>query len=361
MSYSLGIGGSERQLTEVAKAVDRDLFEVHVGCLRAGGMRAGELRADGIPILELPVTSFASASALAGATRLLSYIRREGIRLVHSFDVPLNIFAAPVAWLARKPVVLTSQRAHRSLTPGLYHRLLRITDRMADGIVVNCEYMQRHLMEDERVPAGKIHLCYNGIDLRKFGAGPRAEHPVLAGASVVIGTVCALRPEKGLGTLAAAFAEIARDDDGARLVIAGSGPELPRLQAQVRDLGVSERCAFIPETDRVPDWLRAIDIFVMPSLSEAFSNSLMEAMACGCCAVASRVGGNPELIGGGDRGGLFEAGQTADLAALLRRLIEDPARRMALGGAAREYIQSGFSIERSVAHMQRIYIDRLSR
>jgi glycosyltransferase involved in cell wall biosynthesis len=359
MTYSLGIGGSERQMAEVAKAIDRDRFEPHVGCLHSDGLRGEELRAAGVPILRLPITSFGSYRALLGAWQLRRYIRERKIELVHCFDVPMNIFAAPVAWLMRTPVVLTSQRADRLLTPGLYHRLLRVTDRLADGIVVNCQFMKRHLMNDERVPERLIEVCYNGVDTQVFQPGPANTHPRLAEASVVIGVVCALRPEKGLGTLVAAFARVAKDQPGARLLIVGSGPELSRLLAQAKELGVFDLCAFIPATDEVAGWLRTIDIFVLPSLSEALSNSLMEAMACGCCVVASNVGGNPELTGASERGLLFEAGNVEDLTAVLKPLIQDRERRQQLAAAAGKFIRSGFSTGTSVTRMQEIYSGHL--
>jgi glycosyltransferase involved in cell wall biosynthesis len=359
MTYSLGIGGSERQMAEVAKALDRSRFEVHAGCFHADGMRAGELRAAGIPILQLPVTSFASYSAVEGAQLMMRYIRERRIQLVHSFDVPLNIFGAPVAWLARKPVVLTSQRAHRHLTPGLFHRLLRVTDKLTNGIVVNCEYMRRHLLEDEKVPARMIHLCYNGIDTEVFrpkSAGERAAvHAGLENASVVIGVLCALRPEKGLETLVAGFAPVARENDGARLLIVGSGPEKDNLQKQAEALGVADRCIFVPATDQAAQWLRAMDIFVLPSLSEAFSNALMEAMACGCSVVASNVGGNPELAGDPRRGVLFKAGDADDLTGVLRALIADPERRKSLAAEGSAFLRNGFSIAASATRMAGIY------
>ncbi len=365
MTHSLGIGGSERQMAEVAKALDRSRFEAHAGCFHAEGMRANELRASGVPILELPVTSFASYSAVEGARLLLRYIREHEIELVHSFDVPLNVFAAPVGWLARKPVVLTSQRAHRLLTPGLYHRLLRVTDRLTDGIVVNCEFMRRHLLEDEKVPARMVHLCYNGIDIEAFQ--PRsmeasaATHPQLEGASAVVGVVCALRPEKGLDTLIAGFAAIAGEHPAARLLIVGSGPERDRLGQQARSLGIEGQCVFVPTTNEVARWLRAIDIFVLPSLSEAFSNALMEAMACGCCVVASNVGGNPELAGDPRLGSLFEAGNPVSLSNLLRELIPNSQLRNERGAAASKFIREGFSIQASALRMAEIYWSYLSQ
>ena len=98
----------------------------------------------------------------------------------------------------------------------------------------------------------------------------------------------------------------------------GSGSCLADLQGRATALGIHPDCVFEPATQRVPDWLNAIDIFVLPSLSEALSNSLMEAMACGCCVAASRVGGNPELVAHGETGMLFEPRDAAGLAEVLR-------------------------------------------
>src|SRR5580765_2731200 len=90
MARELGLGGSERQLAEIALALDRDRFDPHVGCFTAVGFRAQELRDAGVPILELGVRSLVSGSAFSGAWRMGRYLRRHRIRLVHAFDVPLD-------------------------------------------------------------------------------------------------------------------------------------------------------------------------------------------------------------------------------------------------------------------------------
>ena len=136
MVRALGMGGTERQAAEIAKFLDRGKFAPHVACFHEG-FRAAELRQAGVPILCLPVRSFLSPGAVAAGWRLGRYMRRERIRLVHTFDYPLNCFGVPVARAFRIPVVLSSQRADRALNPPGFRRLLRLTDRMVDGIVVN--------------------------------------------------------------------------------------------------------------------------------------------------------------------------------------------------------------------------------
>jgi L-malate glycosyltransferase len=354
MVRALGMGGSERQAAEVAKFLDRAKFSPHVACFHEG-FRAVELRHAGVPVLRLHVDSFLSPQAAAAAWRLGRYLRHERIRLVHAFDTPLNCFGVPVARAFRIPVVLSSQRADRALNQPASNRLLRLTDRMVDGIVVNCEAVRAHLTNGENVPASLIHVCPNGIDSTVFHQTARARPPALADASLIIGVVCVLRPEKGLATLLESFAAVRHMDEGLRLVIVGSGESLGQLQELSRKLRIDARCHFEPAVGDVAPWLRAIDIFVLPSLSEALSNSLMEAMACGCAVIASDTGGNPELVSDLETGLLFPAGDSAALADKLRMLVSSSDLRTALARAGAARMAAEFSIASSVARFERLY------
>jgi L-malate glycosyltransferase len=356
MARELGLGGTERQLAEIALALDRDQFEPHVGCFTGGGFRARELREAGVPILELGVRSLVSPSAVAGARRMGAYLARHEIGLVHAFDVPLDLFAVPVARWYRTPVVLSSQRAHRDLTPGVRRHLLRVMDRIVDGVVVNSRAVARQLAEQDGVPASMVRLAYNGLDTRVFRReGERAALP-WGEAAAVIGTVCALRPEKGLHILMEAFRKVKAARRGVKLVIVGSGPMLAELAA-----GGDADCHFQPAERNVAPWLRAMDIFVLPSLSEALSNSLMEAMGCGCCPVASDTGGNPELVKDGETGLLFPVGDAEALAERLALLLDGPAYRRRLAAQAARRIEEHFTREQAARAMGEIYQEFLAR
>jgi glycosyltransferase involved in cell wall biosynthesis len=355
MARELDLGGSERQLAETALWLDRALFRPHVACFRPGGIRARELKRAGVPVLELGVRSLVSRSAFSGARRLGRYLRRHRIQVVHAFDVPSVLFAVPVARLYSVPVVLSSQRAHRALTPGFTRHLLRLTDRLADGIVVNSQAVARELIGEDGIPRSLLHLAYNGIDTGRFRQeGYRAALP-WSEPRLVIGVACALRPEKGLFTLLDAFARVQERWPQARLLIVGSGPMAGLLEERAGRLRLGSACHFQPAVEEVAPWLRAMDIFVLPSLSEALSNSLMEAMACGCCAVASEVGGNPELVEHGRTGLLFPAGDSRALAAALESLIGSGALRHHLAEAGAAFIRDGFSSQAAARRMGRIY------
>src|SRR5438105_11086338 len=142
MVRELGPGGTERQAAEVARFLDRKKFTPHVVCFHEG-IRAEELRRAGVKILRLHLKSFFSTSAVRAALEFRSFLRREKIRLVHTFDYPMNCFGVPVARWARIPIVLSSQRAHRGLNPPHFNRMLRITARMVNAVVTNCDAMRR--------------------------------------------------------------------------------------------------------------------------------------------------------------------------------------------------------------------------
>jgi glycosyltransferase involved in cell wall biosynthesis len=352
VARELGLGGSERQLAETALALDRSRWSPHVACFQAGGFRARELADAGVPVFELGLRSLVSPSVIGAAARLGRYIRRHDIQLVHAFDVPADLFAVPAARFYRVPAVLASQRAHRALTPGATRHLLRLTDRIADAIVVNSKAVARELTNQDGVPPSMIRLAYNGLDTTVFQPdGARAQLPSAGGGGPVIGVVCALRPEKGLPLLLDAFAKVRRG----KLLIVGSGPMLAELEARARSLSLGDRCHFEPAQKDVAAWLRVIDIFALPSLSEALSNSLLEAMGCGCCTIASDTGGNPELVEHGVTGLLFPSGDAAALAERLRTVLDDAALRERLAASATQRAHRDFAREVAAARMAQIY------
>ncbi|HEY7304975.1 MAG TPA: glycosyltransferase family 4 protein [Bryobacteraceae bacterium] len=350
----LGSGGIERDVAKLALSLDRSRFCCHVAAYQAEGVRASELRAAGVPILRLDVPNLKSTRALRTAIQFGGFLRKNRIKLVHAWDASV-VFAAPLARLLRVPVILSSVLGHRDLLDARSRKQFQSTDRLVDAIVVNCEAMRKHLIQDCSVSPGHIELCYNGVNTGEFYPADVAKPEPVSSASFVIGAVCVLRAEKNLELLQEAFARIAPLVPNSKLLLVGSGPELPKLQANGRRLEIQNHCIFAPAVPAVAPFLRAIDIFVSCSISEAFSNSVLEAMACGCCVVGSRVGGTPELIADGERGLLFESGNVEELVAKLTMLVKDASLRKRLAANAAAFASYSLSMERNVQCMSRIY------
>jgi glycosyltransferase involved in cell wall biosynthesis len=359
MARELDSGGCERDLTRFAKAVNRERFEPHVACFRPGGLRFEELKAAGVPVTCFSVQSLVGVSGISGAIDMHRYLRRHRIGLVHAFDAPTGLFAAPVALSLRVPII-ESNLWFRDAIHGRLRHGLRFLDRVADAIMVNSSAVKQQLVRDEGVSADRIHLCYNGVDISIFKPEPTPRPHAVQNATLVIGSVCGLRAEKRLDRLIEAFASVRPLMPGMKLLIVGSGAMLPSLQALNQKLGLQDACIFEPSTRDVAKWMCSIDIFVLPSDTESFPNGVLEAMACGCAVIGSRVGGVPELIEEGRSGLLFDTKTPDSLAEALEKLIQDGSLRKRLAEAAAARASVWFSLARSVDCIETMYEKVLS-
>lgn len=222
------------------------------------------------------------------------------------------------------------------------------------------------------VPSERIALLPHGVDTERFRpatAGERAALRARLGlppeALVVTYTGRLLRG-KGLETLVAAFERAAAREPRAHLVLVGSGAGQAlsvedELRQRVRDGGVEPRVTFAGRVDAVEDWLRASDVFAFPSIFEALGISLVEAAACGLPCVGSRTGGIVDVIEDGQTGRLVPPGDTDALAAALGDLLADPARRAAMGQAARRVALRRFDVLDSLERYRSLFHEVSSR
>jgi glycosyltransferase involved in cell wall biosynthesis len=350
----LDTGGIERDVSKFARYLPLKGFQPHVACFHPGGARWREIELAGIPTVAFPVKSFRSWSLLTAIDQFRQYVKKYEIRLIHAFDVPADMFTVPISRFLALPV-LSSQLCYRDLCSPSARAVMAIIDRLATGTFVNCEGIAHHLEKDWKVTPGSIHLCYNGYEPNEFHARQRQRPDSVADASVVIGTIALLRPEKNLNILIDAFAKILQIEEKARLLVVGSGPCQEALEEKARNLKIRHACVFQSAVDQPAKWMRGIDIFVLPSKSEGFSNSLLEAMACGCCPVGSRIGGTPELITHNARGLLFESGNLEQLIESLTYLVKNPETMQRLGANAAGFARAHLTMEHAVSRLAGIY------
>jgi glycosyltransferase involved in cell wall biosynthesis len=354
MARELGWGGGiERDVSKFARNLRQHGFAPHVACFAGGGARWQEIDAANIPLLTLPTDSLRSWATLRQAKALRAYLVKHRIQLVHAFDAPTDMFAVPVARLVGLPSI-ASHLWLREMLPRSEQLLLSVVDRLATALFANCHAVARQLAVQWRVSAERIHVCHNGVETGEFHAQDR-QHDALRGAGIVVGTLAVLRPEKNIQLLLEAFARVLPRTPGARLLIVGDGPMRKGLEAQVVNLGIRHACVFEGATTTPARWLRAMDVFVLPSRFEAFSNALLEAMACGCCPIGANVGGTPELIEHGVRGLLFESEDLDGLAHALERVVLDSDQRARFSSAAASFVEQHLTIEHQTARLAEIY------
>jgi glycosyltransferase involved in cell wall biosynthesis len=342
----------------MAATLDRTRFEPHVASV-IGGFRADELRAIDVPIFQIPIKSFWKPGPVRLAAVLRRYIRENKIQLVHIFDAGLSLVTTLAAWTSPRVRLLSSQRSFMDLVPPKHRYFLLAAHWAAAAIVTNSDALRSHLHSDYHIPLARIDVCHNGLNTLVFTPDVRRRIPELASAPIVIGTVCVMRREKNIGQLLEAFAQFLPEEPKARLLIVGSGPEESNLKQLAGKLRISDACCFLPSTADVRGALRSIDIFVNPSLTEGLPNAVMEAMACGCCVIASDAGGTGELITHKIHGLLMPPGDLARLSSSLRETAAKPEWRREMAEAAVRRMSEEFSLEASAKRMGEIYERRL--
>jgi len=265
------------------------------------------------------------------------------------------------ARLAGVPIVIHSEHGREASDPEGRDRVRRLGRRvlspMVDQFVTVSRDLARWLVEDVGLPRRKVLPICNGVDTYRFCPGGRQVARATLGIGperIVIGTVGRLDPVKDQAGLLRAFSRIA-DDPRALLLIAGEGPCRAELEATVSALGLDGRVRLLGERDDVPHVLAAMDVFVLCSIGEGISNTILEAMATGLPVVATRVGGNPELVVDGNTGFLVVPRSPAALAAPLRRYLEDPGLVAHHGRSARDLAEAEFSLERMVGAYEELY------
>jgi len=242
--------------------------------------------------------------------------------------------------------------------------LRRLHAPFVDRYITVSRDLQLYLVDRVGIAPARITTICNGVDTLRFApveAPARAPlpHGFAPPGTVVIGTVGRIQAVKDQATLLRAFAALAAVQPAvaaqARLAIVGDGPLLAELRTLATTLGV-EAVTWLPgnRTD-VPAVLGAFDVFVLPSLNEGISNTILEAMATGLPVVASAVGGNVELVSDGATGLLFPAGDVGALAHALGRLLAEPELRLAQGRRARAAAVERFSLAGMVAAYQAVY------
>lgn len=356
---SLNFGGTEGQFVEVACRLDRARWNVHVSCLRAEGPLRQRLEAAGLSAWSCGRGSFRSPRVLGAVWRLARYLRVNRIQLVHSFDFYSNVLGVTAAKLAAVPAVIASQRDLGDMRSGLARHAQALALRLATTVLVNAEAIRKRLVDGRIVAPERVELIPNGTDLARFAPSPRAR---VGGPPFVVGTVANLRPEKGLDDLLRAAALVSREISEVRFVIWGDGGHRRPLEALARELGVDGLVTFPGHTAAVQDALREIGIFVFPPrLNEGFSNALLEALAVGLPVVATRVGGNAELVEDERTGLLVPPGDPSALAVAVLRLLREPALAAALAERGRQRVRAQFGIEQMLARIDALYDRSLSR
>ena len=298
--------------------------------------------------------------------RLFKLFRDIAPAIVHTRNLAALEASVP-AWLAGVPARVHGEHGRDvgdlDGSNRRYQRVRRVYRPFVTQYVALSEDLADYLRGPVGIAPARVTQIYNGVDTSRFAPAPGGRIP-LAGCPFtapdlwVVGTVGRMKEVKDQVTFAEAFVvAVRRHPAGARmrLVMAGSGPLRDPVVSVLAAAGLRDRAWLPGDRADVPDILRGLDCFVLPSLAEGVSNTILEAMASGIPIVATRVGGNPELIDDGVTGRLVPPADAETMATAILGYFDDPTIGRRHGRAARQVAVQRFSLERMVKDYLSLY------
>ena len=362
---TMHIGGTELNALRTAERLDRSRFEISVISLQPEGPLAERYRAAGIPVHPYRLTSLYAADSVRQGMRLMRWLRRERIEILHCHDLYANLFAAPCGRVARVRTVITSRRWLHALPSRQLEIANRLVFRVGHWVLVNSPAVARSVVTRDGVRPDKVITLSNFVGEGAFAPPlPSMKHAIRAELGIpadafVVGCIARLAPVKDHATLLVAISALCRRWPQLHLMLVGDGESRAALEAQATQLGIGERVHFAGFRPNEPNLHHVFDISVLTSLSEGFPNSLVEAMAAGRPVVATAVGGNADAVRP-ETGFLVSVGASAQLASAIERLISDDTLRERMGAAARDVAQEEYHAGSVIPRLEQLYL-RLAR
>jgi sugar transferase (PEP-CTERM/EpsH1 system associated) len=364
ISY-MGRGGAEMGILKLIRGLDGARFEQRI--CTTHGFDADFVRHN-LPEREPYAAGSAELKLQFPLFRLARIMREYRPHIVHSRNWGA-LEAVVAAKLAGVPTIIHSEHGYEvDMFAGLplRRRVFRnVAYTMADAVFAVTRELRNFHARQAWVQPERIAVLYNGVDTQRFApcSNDRLAMRVQLGFpqdSFVVGSVGRLVTIKDHQTLLKAAAMLVESGIDVRVLLVGSGPEREKLQ-NLASATLEGRVHFAGDSDRVPEMLNAMDAFVLPSLGEGMSNTLLEAMACGLPVIVTNVGGNPEIIEDGRTGWLFTPGDAKGLAAKLKALVNNPVLLREISAAARTHTVERFSLQGMMRNYATFYLDLAAR
>ena len=356
------MGGAERNLTLIIKNINKEKFKPILCCLRAGQL-ADSLRGEGFNVIDLKIKRIYSPYAFKKLLYLLSLIRKEDIKLIITYHESSDFFGLVLSKIAFIPIISSKRDMGYNLKR--HHILVyKLVGRFFNGVITVSDAVNKIVEKRDHMPEHKLHTIYNGVASeeyrKKFNIKEKKKEIGIKGDSAVVGCIAGLRSIKGIKYFIKAAAIVLKEVKNVQFLIIGNDPGEPGytrkdMEKIASELGIKQHVFFLGKRDDVPELLSVIDISVLSSLSEGFSNTILESMAAGKPVVATDVGGNPEVVENGKTGFLIPPADHEALAISIISLLKDKKSARAMGKEALNRVKTKFSLSKMVQNNEDFY------
>ena len=352
---SLQPGGLENGVVNIVNRLNPARFRSSVCCLKHAGEFAPRLAGNEVAIHQM---GWLGGNDLLLPLKLARLFRRTKTDIVHTRNAEAFFYGFLGARIAGLPRIriIHSEHGRTFNDRPLRFTVQRLFSRYTDRIFSVTEQLKQDLVRHISIPADRIEVLYNGVDLGRFKPVSRMEIRARLGFQTddrVVGSVGRLVAVKNYPLLLQAIGSLGLSH--VKLALVGEGPERGALEKMVAMLGLQKQVLFLGHCDNVAELLAAFEVFVLPSFSEGMSNTLLEAMGAGIAVVASDVGGNPEIVRDGIDGLLFPSRDETALASRLLSLLRDDVLRIQLAHAGRERVLRDFTMDAMISRYENLY------
>lgn len=358
LSTSSGPGGAEQVISNLATSLDPAKYR-GVLCVFRPGWLQERSQSRGVSTYVIPTQGMTD---WRWACRFRDLLKDEHVDLIHAHEFDANVQGAAVATYLNIPLVATVHGKHYFWEKLRRRLAYRWVSRRATMVAVS-EDLKRFIVENVGIDSTRITVLYNGVNV------PAAPDPVdievcrremnLSDSDRVIGVVGNLYPVKGHQYLIDAVPAVLEKYPDTSFVFAGRGQLESDLKQHVNRLGLDKRVHFLGLRQDIPRILALLDVFVLPSLSEGLSMAILEAMMAGKPVIATRVGGNSEIVLDGETGLLVPPKESHALAESLITLLKDRHLAAEFGEKGKLRAERQFSLQTMVNAYQSLYEERL--
>lgn len=360
VASSLHIGGAEIVIRDLSRYLDRQRFNVTICHLKNRGPIGDDMRREGMEVVGIPKSKAIEVDYFS-FVKLFRLIQERRIDILHT-HTPHGLTDSAICKLLRPRLRLVHTFHFGNYPHEAARRMFmeRVFGRLANQLVAVGDHQKQTIEDAYGWAPGTLMTIWNGVtplkseeslDLRSIiGGEPRP----------VIGAICTLYEQKGVTYLLDVAAELKRRGVRAAFVVAGEGPLRRELEEKRARLGLEDTVYLVGWVkDAAARLMPLCDIFFQPSLWEAMSVVILEALAAGKAIVATRVGENPRVLKDGVDGVLVESRDVTQMTNALQWLIKEPETRARLGREARRKFELTFTAERMARSYERLYLNVL--
>jgi len=354
------VGGAEKQLSLLVSSLNPDIFRPIVVQLGPQSIKDRVETIRNVRLVHFPTKKIYSLHGLNQIRKLVKLAKDEQVDIIHTFFEKSEVMGWLVKRLAGVPVWVTSRRDLGFKRKEIYDKIFRISSRDCNKCVANCKAVKEQTLQNEGLPEEKVEVIYNGMDFspyqKSYNGNAFRKEIGIDNQTSLVGMIANFNFEiKGHQFFIEAAKRILAQVPNVDFILVGDGALRQRFEKLSEELGIRQRIHFFGKRNDIPVILSSLNVSVLCSTNEGFSNVILESMAAGKPVVATKVGGSPEMVTDSVTGHLVSPADSESLADAIVSLLKNSNEAVAMGAEGKKIVQEKFTVEAMTKSYERLY------